>query len=409
MERNVLAAVALSILVLVLYQAFLAPPPEPPKPTSAPPSSASNQAAPPPAQSAPPKAGVLPEAPAAAPDSAPGRDIVVENAAVRAVFTTTGGALKSWRLKRYHNESGQPLELVPEHVPPGTVRPFTLATDDQAASALLATATYTTDETGDGAHGFPQTLRFGYKDGNGLTAQKTFAFVADEPYVIGVTASVSQDGQPRPVVIEWGPALGNGVVQHSRSYNPPPQPIFFKDRKVTRVTAAKISQQAVQQGTFGFAGVDDHYFLSAIVEPKQPLKIEYRAIDMPVEGVADGAHFAAWSARFDSSPQEATYFLGPKDFDVLARVDRDLVRAIDFGIFSWLVVPLLRALKWVNGYVGNYGWSLVILTVLINLAMFPLRHKSVVSMRKMQEIQPEVKAIQDRYAKLKMSDPARSK
>ena len=74
-------------------------------------------------------------------------------------------------------------------------------------------------------------------------------------------------------------------------------------------------------------------------------------------------------------------------------------------MFAWLVVPLLRALKWVNGYVGNYGWSIIILTVIINLAMFPLRHKSVVSMRKMQELQPEVKAIQDRYAKLKMTDP----
>ena len=74
-------------------------------------------------------------------------------------------------------------------------------------------------------------------------------------------------------------------------------------------------------------------------------------------------------------------------------------------MFAWLVVPLLRALKWVNGYVGNYGWSIIALTVIINLAMFPLRHKSVVSMRKMQELQPEVKAIQDRYAKLKMSDP----
>ena len=78
-------------------------------------------------------------------------------------------------------------------------------------------------------------------------------------------------------------------------------------------------------------------------------------------------------------------------------------------MFAWLVVPLLRALKWINGYVGNYGWSIIILTVLINLVMFPLRHKSVVSMRKMQEIQPEVKAIQDRYAKLKMTDPARQK
>ena len=94
---------------------------------------------------------------------------------------------------------------------------------------------------------------------------------------------------------------------------------------------------------------------------------------------------------------------------MLAAVDRDLVRAINFGMFSWLVVPLLRALKWMNGYVGNYGWSIIMLTILINLVMFPLRHKSVVSMRKMQEIQPEVKAIQDRYANLKMTDPAKQK
>ena len=78
-------------------------------------------------------------------------------------------------------------------------------------------------------------------------------------------------------------------------------------------------------------------------------------------------------------------------------------------MFSVLVVPLLRSLKWINGYVGNYGWSIVILTIIINAIMFPLRHKSVVSMRKMQEIQPEVKAIQDRYAKLKTTDPAKQK
>ena len=72
-------------------------------------------------------------------------------------------------------------------------------------------------------------------------------------------------------------------------------------------------------------------------------------------------------------------------------------------------MPLLRSLKWVHGYVGNYGWSIIILTVIINAIMFPLRHKSVVSMRKMQEIQPEVKAIQDRYAKLKATDPAKQK
>jgi YidC/Oxa1 family membrane protein insertase len=74
-----------------------------------------------------------------------------------------------------------------------------------------------------------------------------------------------------------------------------------------------------------------------------------------------------------------------------------------------IVVPLLRSLDWFHGYVGNYGWSILALTVLINLVLFPLNHKSVVSMRKMQEIQPETKAIQERYAKLKATDPAKQK
>jgi YidC/Oxa1 family membrane protein insertase len=90
-------------------------------------------------------------------------------------------------------------------------------------------------------------------------------------------------------------------------------------------------------------------------------------------------------------------------------VDDELVRAIYFGFFAWLAVPLLGALNWVHGFVGNYGFAIIILTILINLAIFPLRHKSVVSMRRMQELQPQLKAIQDRYADLKVTDPKRQK
>jgi len=78
-------------------------------------------------------------------------------------------------------------------------------------------------------------------------------------------------------------------------------------------------------------------------------------------------------------------------------------------MWDFLAVPLLRALKWIYGYVGNYGWSIIILTIAINGLMFPLRHKSVKSMRRMQELQPQIKSIQDRYAKLKATDPERQK
>jgi YidC/Oxa1 family membrane protein insertase len=110
-----------------------------------------------------------------------------------------------------------------------------------------------------------------------------------------------------------------------------------------------------------------------------------------------------------TSAERVKFFVGPKDFDVLTAIDPDVAKAIDFGMFTVIVVPLLRSLKWVNTYVGNYGWSIIILTFIINLILFPLRHKSVVSMRKMQEIQPEVKAIQDRYKGLKATDPAKQK
>ena len=117
----------------------------------------------------------------------------------------------------------------------------------------------------------------------------------------------------------------------------------------------------------------------------------------------------SYALSFPQPPSEVKFYFGPKDFDQLQRSDQQLVRTINFGWFAWLVVPLLRALKWVNGFVGNYGWSIIVLTILINIAIFPLRHKSVVSMRKMQDIQPRVKAIQERYAHLKATDPARQK
>jgi len=253
------------------------------------------------------------------------------------------------------------------------------------------------------------TLTFEYADSSGLTARKQFVFSPELPYVVDFSASAGRSGKDLQPIVQWGPAIGSGVVASSRSYNPASQPIFYREGTVNRVAPAKVPENAVQDGRIPFAGVDDHYFLIAALPAEQPTHVEYRTLDVPLPREGTVAHFVEWGARFNSPSAKARYFLGPKDFDVLAAVSTDLTRAIDFGRFSWLVVPLLRALKWVNGYVGNYGWSIIILTIIINIAMFPLRHKSVVSMRKMQEIQPQVKAIQDRYANLKMTDPAKQK
>ena len=418
MEKRVLIAVVLSFIVLYGYQALF-PPPQPADPRTATGTPASPATAPvtaSPGGGAAPSATVTPSSAPAQPTAAPvvadtaERDITLENQSVRAVFTTRGGALKSWRLKKYQGAEREPLELVPHTVPPGTPRPFTLSVPDAAASATLAQALFKPSAEDMVITSGPATLAFDYQDASGLTARKEFLFTPDSPYVIDFSAAVSQSGKELVPTVQMGPGIGSGIVASSRTYGPGPQPIFYRDGSVSRIQPKKVAENAIQDGPLGFAGVDDHYFLSAAIPRGRPLHVEYRVLDVPLATPDNTvAHFIDWSARYNAPPSKARFFLGPKDFDVLAAVDRDLVRSIDFGLFAPIVVPLLRALKWVDSYVGNYGWSIILLTILINVAMFPLRHKSVVSMRRMQGLQPEVKAIQDRYANLKMTDPGKQK
>ena len=416
MEKRVLLAIVLSFVVLYGYQAMF-PPPEPVKPAPA----AQGPGAPAAATPAPGAAAgtttpadtpALEQAPSASPVVADTeeRDIAFENGSVRAVFSTRGGVLKSWRLKKYQNAAKEPLELVPHDAPAGLPKPFTLAVKDAGVSKTLAQALYRPSATAVDATSAPQTLVFDYQDASGLEVRKEFGFHPDSPYVVHLTTSVKRGTETMVPTVQWGPAIGSNLEVNTSGYNAPPRPIYYTEGDVERIGASDVAEVADQQGSYGFAGVDDHYFMSAAVDVKQPLRLQFQVVPMAAKDPAEDPPppYISWAATPAAPPSgAAAFFFGPKDYDVLRAVSPDLTRAIDFGMFSWLVVPLLRALKWLNVYIGNYGWSIIALTVLINVVMFPLRHKSVVSMRRMQEIQPEVKAIQDRYSKLKMTDPAR--
>ena len=416
MERRVLLAVVLSFIVLYSFQALFPPPAPVPRRADGPAAEGSraDASAQPPGQ-APSTAGpaVQPSGGSSAAQplvaDAAEREITVENAEVHAVFTTRGGTLKSWRLKRYLGADGKPLDLVPAALAADRARPFTLQTGDAAVDGVLAAALFKASAETLDVSSSPAQLTFEYRDASGLTARKELAFTPDRPFVVELSAAVSRGSSTLNPAVAWGPALGTGIVSSGLTYAPSPQPIFYRNRDVTRVGFGDVQDYQTVDGTVGFGGVDDHYFLSAALPKAQPVQIRYQPVPVAVPGDDTGLQFVSWSIRFPAPPVGERFFFGPKDFDVLRAVDQELVRAIDFGIFDWLVTPLLRSLKWVNGYVGNYGWSIVVLTILINMAMFPLRHKSVVSMRRMQALQPEVKAIQDRYAKLKMSDPAKQK
>jgi YidC/Oxa1 family membrane protein insertase len=422
MERRVLLAIALSFAVLFAYQALFIPPPTPTETINATPPSAtpSTGAALPTAAPTPtPDKVEATSVPAVAMIEGEGteRDIVVDTQKVRATFTNRGARLRHWVLKDYRNERGDPLDLIPETIPTGLPLPFSLRLDDPGTTRRLNDALFrasVTNSTLD-ASSQPATLAFDAESADGVTVRKTFTF---EPasYVVGFSGALTVGGQTINPTIEWGPGLGDEIARtppgsfFSPAYVYLAQAIYHTQGDVERVAATSIGGGSVREGQFRWAGVDDHYFLSAVLDPPSPLRVEY----LPISGPSAGnppvvGHYVSYAVRFPAPPDHVRFYIGPKQLDVMQAVDPELTRAIYFGIFAWLAAPLLTGLKWVHGFIGDWGWSIIILTILINLAMFPLRHKSAVSMRRMQELQPQMKAIQERYARYKITDPERQK
>ena len=416
MEKRVLVAILLSFVVLYVYQSLVV------KPVPRPAAGASDGAAsttgsstpasaaqPAPGTRTPPTPAAMPAATALVGDTSE-HDVRVETRDVIAVFTSRGARLKSWRLKHYLDAKNEPLELIAYELSDTQPLPFSLRVDEEAVTATLNGALYavTGAPAGTGAISAPVDLRFEYRDSAGVQAVKQF-HLDPASYIVAFRATVSLGDRALAPVIQWGPAVGDAATEVSR-YTKKAEGLLSLSGKVQRLAQKDIAKQAVYEGDFAYAGVDDQYFMAAALFTGAA-KLTYQPLSIPPpEGSKDQPReFVSFGIEPIRSDAPLKFFAGPKDFDVLAAIDQQFVRAIDFGMFAVLVMPLLQSLKWINGYVGNYGWAIIFLTIIINAFMFPLRHKSVVSMRKMQEIQPEVKAIQDRYAKLKTTDPARQK
>ena len=413
MERRVLVAIFLSFIVLYAYQAFFVKPAPKPQPGAATTQTAqksvtgsSPSAAAKPSQ-APAAAAPAPPAAAALVSDSMERDVRVETRDVIATFTNRGARLKSWRLKKYlDQQTREPQELIENQIPSQPL-PFTLSSSDSALDATLNNSLYAVNAAPAGPISSPFELRFEYRDAAGVQAVKTFRFTPDS-YAVTARMQVANGSRAVMPAIVWGPAVGD-VSELSR-YSQRPQGIYKRQtEKEQRLTPKDIGKQPQYDGDFLFAGVDDNYFMTAALSTGASRMTLWPVSVAPPQGSKDAPRDLVSFSIEPKAGQAIQFFAGPKDFDVLSAISPDATRAINFGMFAVIVVPLLKSLKWVNSYVNNYGWAIIILTVIINIIIFPLRHKSVVSMRKMQEIQPEVKAIQDRYSKLKATDPAKQK
>lgn len=413
-ERRLLLAVAVSFLALtairVLYPTKA---PEPTEPTQAPRGAAQPTPLAPsagrteePAQPTP-QASPTPAPAVATPAVAATREFRVEvkGPAVEVAFSNRGARVLSWRLREYHDRRGRDEEMVAAGGP--GLLPLDVETGDAELDAQLRRALFeATSEVVTIPKDGTAEVRFSYAEGD-VSAEKTVRF-SHGGYLAEVEASVKRGGRELVPRVVWGPSLGNPTVEETSVQGyVPPQGVASVGTHIEHFETAKLGSPLRSAGA-RWGGVESPYFAAVWLLPERAT-LEFARASLGPGDDGKEAFGPVAAVLPDAGPLKgARLYVGPKDYEKLKQIVPGVEQVVPVG--DWIgpiVVPLMGLLRWVHGHVGNYGWSIVMLTVLINLAMAPLRHYSISNGLKMARVAPEMRAIQERYRKLPMLDPGR--
>ena len=410
-EKRVLLAFVLSIGMLMVWRIFFKPPAPPPKttpaiPAAVSPAPSSQTAAPAPAPASVTLAveqGTRPE------------EIVVEGDVYRVTLSTQGAIVKSWVLKKYRDANEQPLDVVDEAACRALGYPMSVTvlsadgTPDTALSARVNSALFVTQPSRT-LFAAPDTLEFTYSDG-ALQVKKRLKF--ENGYEAHAEVSVSDSRGYRPVEVRWPGGFGD----HSLSFklrDAANRAVYGAPGNLTTVVQAKLKEDRAISGPLALAGLEDRFFVDIFL-PDSPDDVTFRMDRRPwtppdwKESEPPKPIEAALAGR-DGKPLAFRLFVAPKDLDVLKAEKPPLDGLVDFGWFSFVAKPLFLALRFIYEHgVHNWGWSIVLLTVLLNAAMFPLKMKGIRSAQEMQRVAPIVKSIQDKYKQYKFNDPRKQK
>jgi YidC/Oxa1 family membrane protein insertase len=345
---------------------------------------------------------------------------IVENELYRIQFSNRGAQVTSWILKKYKDADGKPLDLVNKEAAAQFGYPLSLFTYDAGQKTKLAQALFVPSATGNVTA--PASLSFDWSDG-ALTAHKTFRF--DSSYVIHAETSVEQNGAPVTALLAWPSGFGDQdtLPQYAKSsFN------FMQGGKADQQAYKKVSGGATLNGPFDWAGVSDLYF-AAIFLPDAPQQTSVvtlhnevtvpRNLKKPDPNQTDRAPVVGTAIGTTGGGSSARLYAGPKLIDVLKSVKAtapdgkptgpDIEPIVSFGWWRFISEPLFLVLHWMHEHIiANWGWSILLLTLVINLAMLPTRITMMRSALKMQRIQPQMEAIKEKYKKYKTTDPRRA-
>jgi YidC/Oxa1 family membrane protein insertase len=326
------------------------------------------------------------------------QNTVIDTPEYTAVLSNRGAQLVSFRLKNYTKKrSEQQVDLVKARGADRSDYPFSIVPSDAGLKRLNEVLYTVSDSTAKGV----RTLEYRYSDGK-VSAVKTFRFGA-QPYLFDYAIRVVP---PSPYRLSIGPGIGtltteeadtqviitgNGVVQTDDKFKIIPRE---KAKNVTAYPAV------------GYIGVEDNYFLTALRPSEAAEGVLQRVafFDGKTKKRRDDI-YAAVNAKSGVVTGDA--FFGPKETVLLDRYE--MGDALQFGWFGLIARFFLKALVWINTFTHNYGFAIIVLTILIKIVLYPLQHKSIVSMKRMQKVQPKVEAIKSKYKKSKTDPDQRQK
>jgi YidC/Oxa1 family membrane protein insertase len=313
------------------------------------------------------------------------------------VFTNRGGVVKSWTLKKFTDSAGKPLELVNQKAADKVGYPFGFTFRDKQPSTDINKTLWV-------AHPSQNTIVFEFSDGR-VHATKTFALQTDS-YLVQYSDEVTQGGTGIAHLAGWRGGFGDMAVQNAPGQQYSIHYDIDKNKLVRQASKVAKNGPVNDDGSFSFAGIDDQYFAAAFLPPPNtPLETTtyqdtvasaFNTAEEPYPGVAVGA----------GSRNQMAIYIGPKSISLLHSVNPKLDGIVDWGWFGVIAKPFFFILHFISDqFLHNYGWSIVVLTIIINLALFPLKLSSLKSSRKMQVLQPEMQKINDKYKGISMSDP----
>lgn len=326
-------------------------------------------------------------------------EIIVKTPLYEAIWTNRGGVLKSWKLKRHKDDDGNQLELVSQLAEEIDMYPFYVLIENGDYNSVINNALYkSSKKTIELREGEEGKLEFIYSNGKDIYIKKIFYFNGDD-YLVKPEIKVLINGKLEIPQILWGPGLRKiSESEKKRKFIGGRNIAVLIGNKVNRVKEEKIKPEENVYLYPRWAAYEDTYFTALFL--LDPNRSRARALKI----IKDDKAYYFLSV---TEPQKA--FIGPKEYDALLKLGNQAKKLIKFGFFGWIAEILLRALKFIHKFVPNYGFSIMILTLIIKILFFPLTFSSSKSMAKMQEIQPKIKALRAKYKKAKTNIEQRRK